>query len=110
LYGHVEHTRDRDGNYNPMWLGWKVVLGVPHDMPMVGYGGRTVNFLRLYSAKSSHEFDMQIFNEGDYLKAVEQKIASETISKVLYPSDSVAAGQELRRGPGDFLGGRAIRD
>ena len=77
------------------WTGG-VVVGVPHDMLVVGYGGRTVNYLRLFSARSSHDFDMQIFNDGDYLKAVEQKIASETISKVLYPSDAVAAGRELR--------------
>ena len=93
-----------------MWMDWKVLIGVPHDMPIVGYGGQTVNFLRLYSARSSHEFDMQIFNEGDYLKAVEQKIASETISKVLYPSDSVGAGQELRLVQEYFLVACAIRD
>jgi starch phosphorylase len=110
LYGRIEHALDRSGQYNPMWMDWKVLIGVPHDIPIVGYGGRTVNFLRLYSAKSSHEFDMQIFNEGDYLKAVEQKIASETISKVLYPSDSVAAGQELRLVQEYFLVACAIRD
>src|SRR5947209_6477432 len=49
LYGRVEHGRDRRGNYNPMWLDWKVVLGVPHDMPIVGFGGNTVNALRLFS-------------------------------------------------------------
>jgi starch phosphorylase len=76
----------------------------------VGYGGRTVNFLRLYSAKSSHDFDMRIFNEGDYLRAVEQKIASETVSKVLYPSDSMVAGQELRLVQEYFLVACAIRD
>ncbi len=55
-----------------------------------------MNFVRLYSAGASDEFDMQIFNAGDYVKAVEQKMVSETISKVLYPSDSVQAGRELR--------------
>ncbi len=96
LYGRVEHGIDRSGQYNPMWMDWKIIIGVPHDMPIVGFGGQTVNVLRLYSARSSAEFDMQIFNEGDYLKAVEQQIASETISKVLYPSDLVEAGRELR--------------
>jgi glycogen phosphorylase len=110
VYGRIEHALDRSGQYNPMWMDWKVLIGVPHDMPIVGYGGRTVNFLRLYSAKSSHEFDMQIFNEGDYLRAVEQKIASETISKVLYPSDSMEAGQELRLVQEYFLVACAIRD
>ena len=70
----------------------------------------TVNFLRLYSARSSHDFDMKIFNDGDYLKAVEQKIASETISKVLYPSDAIVAGQELRLVQEYFLVACAIRD
>jgi starch phosphorylase len=78
-----------------VWVDWKLIVGVPYDMPIVGYGGKTVNVLRLFSARSYHEFDMQIFNSGDYISAVEQKIASETISKVLYPSDSVAAGKEL---------------
>jgi starch phosphorylase len=96
LYGRIEHGIDRAGQYNPMWMDWKIIVGVPHDMPIVGFGGQTVNVLRVYSARSSAEFDMQIFNEGDYLKAVEQQIASETISKVLYPSDLVEAGRELR--------------
>ncbi|MCW3098668.1 MAG: glgP [Chthonomonadaceae bacterium] len=110
LYGRIEHSVDRRGHYNPMWLDWKHLVGVPHDMPIVGYGGRAVNFLRLYSARSSHEFDMQIFNEGDYLKAVEQKIASETISKVLYPSDMIASGRELRLIQEYFLVACALRD
>jgi starch phosphorylase len=110
LYGHVEHTMDRDGNYNPMWLDWKVVIGVPCDMPIVGYGGRTVNYLRLYSARASQEFDMTIFNEGDYLNAVQQQVELETISKVLYPSDSVEAGRELRLIQEYFLVACAVRD
>jgi starch phosphorylase len=110
LYGKVEHSKDRQGNYNPMWMDWKVVIGIPHDIPVVGYGGRTVNYLRLFSARSSNEFDIQIFNEGDYLKAVEQKISSETISKVLYPSDSFETGRELRLIQEYFLVACAIRD
>ena len=96
VYGRIEHSVDREGNYNPMWMDWKVLIGVPHDMPVVGHGGRTVNYLRLYSAGATDEFDMEIFNEGDYFKAVEEKMASETVSKVLYPTDSVEAGKELR--------------
>ena len=87
LYGRIEHGSDRHGDYNPMWVDWRVVLGVPHDMPIIGHGGHTVNYLRLYSARASQEFDMGIFNEGDYLKAVQDKVQSETISKVLYPSE-----------------------
>jgi starch phosphorylase len=110
LYGHIEHAVDRKGEYNPMWMGWKVVVGIPHDMLVSGYGGRSVNVLRLYSARSSQEFDMRIFNDGDYFKAVEQKIASETISKVLYPSDAVIAGKELRLVQEYFLAACAVRD
>lgn len=110
VYGRIEHTLDREGHYNPMWMDWKILVGVPHDFPIVGYGGQTVNYLRLYAAKSSADFDMQIFNAGDYIKAVEQKIASETITKVLYPADTVVAGQELRLIQEYFLVACAIRD
>jgi starch phosphorylase len=110
LYGRIEHGTDRFGNYNPMWLDWKVVIGVPHDMPIVGHGGRTVNYLRLYTARASHEVDMSIFNEGDYLRAVHEQVESETISKVLYPTESVAAGRELRLVQEYFLVACAVRD
>ena len=110
IYGRIEHALDRHGVYNPMWLDWKVIVGLPHDMLIPGYGGRTVNFLRLYSARASREFDMRIFNDGDYIRAVEQKIQSEMISKVLYPSDAVVGGQELRLAQEYFLVACAIRD
>ncbi len=109
-YGRIEHGTDRHGNYNPMWMDWKILIGVPHDMPVVGYGGRTVNYLRLYSARSSDEFDMRIFNSGDYVRAVEQKIQSETISKVLYPADQVREGKELRLLQEYFFVACAVRD
>ncbi|HSU91329.1 MAG TPA: glycogen/starch/alpha-glucan family phosphorylase, partial [Sporolactobacillaceae bacterium] len=96
VYGRIEHRIDRKGEYNPSWVDQRILVGMPYDLPIAGFGGRTVNFVRLYSASASDEFDMQIFNAGDYVKAVEQKMLSETISKVLYPSDAVAAGRELR--------------
>ena len=110
VHGRIEHGVDRSGNYNPMWLDWQLLVAIPYDVLVVGYGGRTVNRLRLFSARSSHDFDMQIFNEGDYLRAVEQKIASETISKVLYPSDAMASGQELRLIQEYFLVACSLRD
>jgi starch phosphorylase len=110
IYGKIEHAKDRNGDYNPMWMDWKLMVGVPYDMPIVGYGGRTVNYLRLFSARSSGEFDMQIFNKGDYLKAVEEKVASETISKVLYPADTIEPGKELRLVQEYFLVACSIRD
>jgi glycogen phosphorylase len=96
VYGRIEHRSDGNGEYRPAWVDWRTLVGVPSDLPISGYGGHTVNFVRLYSASASDEFDMRIFNAGDYLKAVEQKMVSETISKVLYPSDAAQAGRELR--------------
>ncbi len=110
VYGRIEDSVDRRGLYNPMWMDWKILIGIPYDMLIPGYGGHTVNYLRLYSARSSHDFAMGIFNDGDYFKAVEQKIASETISKVLYPSDAVVAGQELRLLQEYFLVACTLRD
>ena len=110
VYGWIEHGQDFEGNYNPMWMGWKMVIGVPHDIPIVGYGGKTVNYLRLFEARPSTEFDIQIFNEGDYFRAVEQKINSETISKILYPSDLIETGRELRLLQEYFLVACALRD
>jgi starch phosphorylase len=110
LYGRIEHGVDRSGNYNPMWVDWQIVIGVPYDIPIVGFGGTTVNNLRLYSARASDEFDMQIFNSGDYMRAVEAKMSMETISKILYPSDSFPAGKELRLVQEYFMVACALRD
>jgi starch phosphorylase len=110
IYGRIEHGRDRLGNYNPMWMDWKVLIGVPHDFPILGQDARTVNTLRLFSARASDDFDIGIFNEGDYLNAVEQKIQSETVSKVLYPSDAVDSGRYLRFTQEYFLVACAVRD
>lgn len=110
IYGHIEHSADRKGEYNPMWMEWKVIMGVPSDFPIVGYGGDTVNCLRLYSARASEDFDINIFNSGDYLSAVESKMQSETISKVLYPSDSIDRGKELRLVQEYFFVACALRD
>jgi len=110
VYGRVEHGVDRTGSYNPMWLDWQVIIGVPRDMLIPGYGGRSVQRLRLYTARSSHSFDMQIFNGGDYLKAVERQIASENVTKVLYPSDAGLSGKELRLLQEYFLAACSVRD
>ena len=110
VYGRIEHGEDAEGNYNPMWMDWRTIIGVPYDMPVAGYGGKTVNYLRLYSARASEDFDMDIFNEGDYLKAVEQKMRSETVSKVLYPTDSFESGRELRLVQEYFFVACSLRD
>jgi glycogen phosphorylase len=110
VYGRLEQRPDHAGRMTSHLVDAQILIGIPYDMPIVGYGGRTTNVLRLYSARSSHEFDMQIFNQGDYLKAVELKIGTEIISKVLYPSDSVRAGRELRLVQEYFLVGCALQD
>jgi starch phosphorylase len=110
VYGRIEYRADKRGEYHQAWIDRRVLTGIPSDLPIAGYGGHTVNFVRLYSAAASNEFDMQIFNAGDYMKAVEQKMVSETISKVLYPSDAVAAGRELRLLQEYFFVACAIRD
>ncbi len=110
VFGRIEHARDRDGRYNPMWMDWSLLVGVPHDMLIPGYGGKTVNYLRLYTARASNEFDIGIFNQGDYYRAVEQKITSERVSKILYPSDTVREGKELRLIQEYFFTACAVRD
>jgi starch phosphorylase len=110
VFGTIAHITDPRGGYSPKWVDYKVLVGIPHDMPIVGFGGRTVNVLRLFSARSSDEFDVGIFNTGDYIKAVQDKISSEAISKILYPSDSVAQGRELRLMQEYFLVACSMRD
>ncbi len=110
VYGRIVDTVDRKSQYNPMWMDWKILVGVPHEMPVVGYGGETVNALRLYSARASDEFNMEFFNSGDYVQAVQESIGSETISKVLYPSDRVQKGKELRLLQEYFFVACALRD
>jgi len=110
IYGRVEELPDRQGNLRPTWVECRHFIGVPSDMPIVGYGARTVNYLRLYSARAFEEFDIQKFNEGEYVKAVEKRISSESISKVLYPSDAVESGRELRLVQEYFFVACAVRD
>jgi len=94
--GHVEEHGDDHARFRVRWTGGEQVVGMPYDTPIAGYGCNTVNTLRLWRARSSQDFDLQYFNEGDYEKAVLDKNRSETISKVLYPSDVKMFGKELR--------------
>jgi glycogen phosphorylase len=110
LYGHVVAGEDAAGSHNPQWLDWRLLIGIPHDLPIAGYGGHTVNPLRLFSARSAGDLDMQHFNAGDYVGAVEDCVRSETVSKVLYPNDSIAQGRELRLIQEYFLSACAVRD
>ncbi len=95
--GQVLHVPDeKTGGFQVIWKPATKVVGVPYDTPVAGYRVNTVNTLRLWAARADQEFDFQLFNGGDYLRAVEDKNASEVISKVLYPNDSFEQGRELR--------------
>ncbi|MGC9450651.1 MAG: glycogen/starch/alpha-glucan phosphorylase [Oceanipulchritudo sp.] len=96
LYGRVEMQFDSLGNPRPAWVDTREVNGLPYDIPICGYNVGTVNFLRLWEARASQDFDFDIFNRGGYADAVRDKAEAETISKVLYPNDSAEAGKELR--------------
>ncbi|MEX0330204.1 MAG: glycogen/starch/alpha-glucan phosphorylase [Puniceicoccaceae bacterium] len=96
LYGRVETQFDNLGNPYPAWVDTHEVNGLPYDIPICGYNVGTVNFLRLWEARASQDFDFDVFNEGGYIDAVRDKAEAETISKVLYPNDSAEAGKELR--------------
>ncbi|MSU66000.1 MAG: glycogen/starch/alpha-glucan phosphorylase [Opitutus sp.] len=96
LYGRVENVLDDRGNYRPCWVEAKTILGVPHDVPIAGYGTKTVNLLRLWSSKATEDFDLAAFNSGGYVEAVREKAIGETVAKVLYPNDRSEAGKELR--------------
>jgi starch phosphorylase len=96
--GRVEHVIDGDGRFQALWTPAHTVLGVPYDTPVAGFGpdNHTVNTLRLWSARASEQFDLAVFNDGDYRRAVEDKAVSESISKVLYPTDHSREGKALR--------------
>ncbi len=110
FYGRCEEYRDERGAWRVRWTGTDPILGVPYDTPIAGYRSDTVNTLRLWRARASEEFDLGVFNQGDYVRAVEDKNASETISKVLYPSDNSWAGRELRLKQQYFFVACAIAD
>lgn len=108
--GRVDQGVDDHGNLTARWTATQRVLGIPFDTPIAGYRNDTVNTLRLWQARSSNDFDLQVFNDGDYVRAVEDKNASEVISKVLYPNDNNQAGRDLRLKQEYFFVACAISD
>jgi len=94
--GHTETYQDGNGHYRRRWHPAEQVMGEPHHVLVPGYGTTTVNFLRLWRARATSEFDFRLFDIGDYASAVQQQVRSETISKVLYPNDNTPQGRELR--------------
>ena len=96
LGGRTESYTDHDGRLRARWIPHRIVNGVPYDTPILGYRVNTANTLRLWRAEAPESFDFAIFNRGDYYGAVNQKVTSENLSKVLYPNDEVIQGKELR--------------
>jgi starch phosphorylase len=110
VYGHVEMIDDGKGHQQPVWIGFRKLIGVPYDIPIPGFGTETVNFLRLWESRAPEEFNFEAFNRGGYEEAVRQKNMAETISKVLYPNDQTEAGKELRLLQQYFFVACSLRD
>ncbi|HEY5974704.1 MAG TPA: glycogen/starch/alpha-glucan phosphorylase, partial [Geobacteraceae bacterium] len=110
FYGRVTTVRMDDGTQRFAWIDTEDVMAMAYDIPTPGYGTHTVNTLRLWSAKATREFDLNFFNEGNYIRAVEKKMMSENISKVLYPADNNQEGRELRLKQEYFLASSTIHD
>ncbi len=96
LGGHTMRERDAQGREQVRWIPDRVVKGTPFDTPISGYRVNTCNTLRLWKAEAAESFDFQAFNVGDYYGAVDKKVASENLTKVLYPNDEPIAGKRLR--------------
>ena len=94
--GHTEQYVDDAGATRVRWLPRQVIKGVAYDTPIQGYGVHTCNVLTLWSARAVESFALDAFNTGDYYKAVEEEVTSETVTKVLYPNDEPEAGKRLR--------------
>jgi glycogen phosphorylase len=99
-----------DGRDRFEWVDTEDVMAMAYDIPVPGYRNTTVNSLRLWSAKSTRDFDLKYFYEGNYIRAVEKKMISENISKVLYPSDNIVEGRELRFKQEYFLASATVHD
>ena len=110
LGGHTEPYNDEHGKYRVRWLPDRVVVGIPYDTPILGYRGNSCALLRLWSAEAAQSFDFADFNRGDYYGAVEEKVFSENISKVLYPNDEQMQGKRLRLEQQYFFAACSIKD
>ncbi len=109
LGGRTE-TYNEGGRNRVRWIPDRVVKGMAYDTPVLGYGGKTVNLLRLWKAEAAESFDFQAFNTGDYFRAVMEKVVSENITKVLYPNDESLQGKELRLQQQYFFASCALQD
>ena len=96
FHGHVVQHEDENGRSHYHWVDTDNVMAMAYDMPIPGYATNTANNMRLWAAKATRDFELRYFNEGNYIKAVEDKNESENLSKVLYPDDTTEMGRELR--------------
>ena len=110
FYGKTVKRKGKTGLSKVDWVDTENVLAVAYDVPVPGYHNDVVNNLRLWSARSTDEFDLDYFNDGDYVKACENKVLSENISRVLYPSDNMYKGRELRLKQEYFFTTASIQD
>ncbi|MFL9963395.1 glycogen/starch/alpha-glucan phosphorylase [Paraburkholderia sediminicola] len=108
--GHTESGTDAQGRFRVRWIPAHQVKGVACDMPMLGYRVNTCNALRLWKSEAVESFDLQDFNAGDYYQAVQDKVISETLSKVLYPNDEPEAGKRLRLAQQYFFVSCSLQD
>lgn len=110
LGGHTESYTDEEGRYRVRWVPEKHVSGVAYDTLITGYLQNTVTMLRLFKAEATESFDFRQFNTGDYYGAVNEKVASENLTKVLYPNDEPLAGKQLRLQQQFFFVSCALQD
>lgn len=108
--GRVTDFTDQHGEKQYAWVDTTDVMALACDFPVPGYGNDTVNTMRLWSAKSTRDFELGSFNQGNYIGAVESKMRTENISKVLYPADHMAEGKELRLRQEYFLSSATVQD
>ncbi len=108
--GHTEHYRDDEGRHRVRWCRERMVRGIAYDTPIPGYQVPSTNLMRLWKAEAAESFDFELFNHGDYYAAVDQKVQSETISKVLYPNDEPQAGKRLRLSQQYFFVSCSLQD
>jgi starch phosphorylase len=109
-FGGRTEIENHGEDYRVRWIPETVVRGTAHDTPVAGYGVNTVNLLRLWKAEAVEDFDFQLFNRGDYYRAVLDKVTSENITKVLYPNDEQVTGKTLRLQQQYFFVSCALQD
>lgn len=108
--GHTETYVNHKNLYQVRWVPDQLVKGIPYDTPILGYGVNTANTLRLWKAEAPESFDFEAFNSGDYYGAVNQKVISENLTKVLYPNDASMQGKQLRLEQQYFFVSCALQD